>query len=314
MFPFRDIKLWWCRLSPEECGIFLSLCLYCDLTDGSPSSSVSDGMFRKPSEGQSLISYLSEQDFGSCADLEKVSQSSPQHSLKALPLCSEPSFSAFCRRTPISAFPSPSLLPLSWWSTTCGIRRRVRRRETATVRSSSSSRRFAWGGNRSDAAACCRPQPLSAVRPHLRTVKWNHASLKASVKSLSVLFCDISLILILAVLHSTDSGGSRRSSQESCHGLSDSGSAEEVEECELQGIQRDGGNVKCLDVMSKNLTSKTIFESLWHCMSNGCIYHHNSYSAHLHVNHKICHLFQLNESFLTDYIDPSAREVSTSQI
>ncbi|NXU55708.1 RUBIC protein, partial [Turnix velox] len=30
-----------------------------------------EGMFRKPSEGQSLISYLSEQDFGSCADLEK---------------------------------------------------------------------------------------------------------------------------------------------------------------------------------------------------------------------------------------------------
>jgi hypothetical protein len=29
-------------------------------------------MFRRPSEGQSLISYLSEQDFGSCADLEKV--------------------------------------------------------------------------------------------------------------------------------------------------------------------------------------------------------------------------------------------------
>lgn len=33
-----------------------------------------EGMFRRPSEGQSLISYLSEQDFGSCADLEKVSE------------------------------------------------------------------------------------------------------------------------------------------------------------------------------------------------------------------------------------------------
>uniref|UniRef100_A0A9J8AIH0 Rubicon autophagy regulator n=1 Tax=Cyprinus carpio carpio TaxID=630221 RepID=A0A9J8AIH0_CYPCA len=32
---------------------------------------VPDGLFRRPSEGQSLISYLSEQDFGSCADLEK---------------------------------------------------------------------------------------------------------------------------------------------------------------------------------------------------------------------------------------------------
>uniref|UniRef100_A0A8C9SQX6 Rubicon autophagy regulator n=1 Tax=Scleropages formosus TaxID=113540 RepID=A0A8C9SQX6_SCLFO len=29
------------------------------------------GMFRRPSKGQSLISYLAEQDFGSCADLEK---------------------------------------------------------------------------------------------------------------------------------------------------------------------------------------------------------------------------------------------------
>ncbi|XP_018618225.2 run domain Beclin-1-interacting and cysteine-rich domain-containing protein-like isoform X2 [Scleropages formosus] len=45
-----------------------SVCLE---SDCSQRSSVSDGMFRKPSEGQSLISYLSEQDFGSCADLEK---------------------------------------------------------------------------------------------------------------------------------------------------------------------------------------------------------------------------------------------------
>lgn len=40
---------------------------------GHQYGSGSDGLFRKPSEGQSLISYLSEQDFGSCADLEKVS-------------------------------------------------------------------------------------------------------------------------------------------------------------------------------------------------------------------------------------------------
>ncbi|XP_072516430.1 run domain Beclin-1-interacting and cysteine-rich domain-containing protein isoform X2 [Salminus brasiliensis] len=39
--------------------------------NGFQYSTVPDGMFRKPSEGQSLISYLSEQDFGSCADLEK---------------------------------------------------------------------------------------------------------------------------------------------------------------------------------------------------------------------------------------------------
>lgn len=42
------------------------------VSDGSQYSRLPDGMFRKPSEGQSLISYLSEQDFGSCADLEKV--------------------------------------------------------------------------------------------------------------------------------------------------------------------------------------------------------------------------------------------------
>ncbi len=41
------------------------------------------------------------------------------------------------------------------------------------------------------------------------------------------------------VFHSTDSGGSRRSSQDSCQGLSDSGSAEEVEECELRGRERE---------------------------------------------------------------------------
>lgn len=41
-------------------------------SDGSQYSGPPDGMFRKPSKGQSLISYLSEQDFGSCADLEKV--------------------------------------------------------------------------------------------------------------------------------------------------------------------------------------------------------------------------------------------------
>lgn len=40
-------------------------------------------MFRKPSEGQSLISYLSEQDFGSCADLEKVRALTPSDQSRA---------------------------------------------------------------------------------------------------------------------------------------------------------------------------------------------------------------------------------------
>lgn len=45
------------------------------------------------------------------------------------------------------------------------------------------------------------------------------------------------------VFHSTDSGGSCRSSQDSFH-MSDSGSAEEVEECELRGRERERGNVR----------------------------------------------------------------------
>ncbi|XP_056613929.1 run domain Beclin-1-interacting and cysteine-rich domain-containing protein isoform X2 [Triplophysa dalaica] len=40
-------------------------------SNGFHDTSIPDGLFRRPSEGQSLISYLSEQDFGSCADLEK---------------------------------------------------------------------------------------------------------------------------------------------------------------------------------------------------------------------------------------------------
>ncbi|KFP63073.1 Run domain Beclin-1 interacting and cysteine-rich containing protein, partial [Cariama cristata] len=44
--------------------------LYMEYNSGQYLSS-GEGMFRRPSEGQSLISYLSEQDFGSCADLEK---------------------------------------------------------------------------------------------------------------------------------------------------------------------------------------------------------------------------------------------------
>lgn len=45
---------------------------FCFPTEGGQYLCSGEGMFRRPSEGQSLISYLSEQDFGSCADLEKV--------------------------------------------------------------------------------------------------------------------------------------------------------------------------------------------------------------------------------------------------
>lgn len=95
-----------------------------------------------------------------------------------------PSFSSLlCRRTLISAFLSLSLLPSSWWSTICGVRRRrVRRRETATVRFSSSNKRFACGGNRSDAVACRPAQPPSTVRrqyeePPTWSLHWHEAFL-----------------------------------------------------------------------------------------------------------------------------------------
>ena len=51
-------------------GLFISTFPF--PSEGSQYLGAGEGMFRRPSEGQSLISYLSEQDFGSCADLEKV--------------------------------------------------------------------------------------------------------------------------------------------------------------------------------------------------------------------------------------------------
>ncbi|MEQ2174052.1 hypothetical protein GOODEAATRI_003846 [Goodea atripinnis] len=58
------------RLSSSTC-CFTRLQVSTLVSYGPQYSTVPDGMFRKPSKGQSLISYLSEQDFGSCADLEK---------------------------------------------------------------------------------------------------------------------------------------------------------------------------------------------------------------------------------------------------
>ncbi|XP_051549998.1 run domain Beclin-1-interacting and cysteine-rich domain-containing protein-like isoform X2 [Myxocyprinus asiaticus] len=56
--------------SPQSSDSSTNSSLYME-SNGSLYNSVPDGLFRRPSEGQSLISYLSEQDFGSCADLEK---------------------------------------------------------------------------------------------------------------------------------------------------------------------------------------------------------------------------------------------------
>lgn len=103
----------------------------------------------------------------------------------------------FCRRTLISAFLSPLLLPSSWWSTTCGVRRRrVRRRETATVRFSSSNRRFACGGNRSDATACRPAQPPSTVRQHYQLLNGKVATCIYTVHDVWVCI-DLSLFFIL---------------------------------------------------------------------------------------------------------------------
>lgn len=112
------------------------------LTDGSQYNSVPDGLFRRPSEGQSLISYLSEQDFGSCADLEKASANSSLRSASHI-WCSWLTFiSHHCRRTPTSASRSLWSQPSSWWSVTCAGRwRRGRKRATATRKSSSSNRK-----------------------------------------------------------------------------------------------------------------------------------------------------------------------------
>ncbi|XP_043558331.1 run domain Beclin-1-interacting and cysteine-rich domain-containing protein isoform X4 [Chiloscyllium plagiosum] len=54
----------------QSCQISSPISPYME-AEGTCYTHRSDGMFRRPSQGQSLISYLSEQDFGSCADLEK---------------------------------------------------------------------------------------------------------------------------------------------------------------------------------------------------------------------------------------------------
>lgn len=160
MFKSQTMVCFMCLL--DAVCVFMAL-------DGSQHSSTPDGMFRKPSKGQSLISYLSEQDFGSCADLEKVglwflSRASFMQGLNNYPENESLMISLLCRRTPISASLSPWSLPSSWWSTTCSVRRwRARKRGTATLRFSSSSRRYACGGSRSAAADCLPAPPPSTV-------------------------------------------------------------------------------------------------------------------------------------------------------
>ncbi|KAM8875923.1 run domain Beclin-1-interacting and cysteine-rich domain-containing protein isoform 2-T2 [Spinachia spinachia] len=149
---------------------------------------VPDGMFRKPSEGQSLISYLSEQDFGSCADLEKENAhfSISESLIAAIELMKY----NLRRQEEEGEEEGDSDSEIQQLKQKIRLRRQLIRRS--------------------------RLPPCTNQEQH--------------------------------IFHSTDSGGSRRSSLDSYQGLSDSGSAEEVEECEL----RDGCEGQSLLAVSQN--------------------------------------------------------------
>ncbi|KAM9502048.1 run domain Beclin-1-interacting and cysteine-rich domain-containing protein-like isoform 3-T3 [Salvelinus alpinus] len=154
-------------------------------SNGSQYSSVPDCMFRKPLEGQSLISYLSEQDFGSCADLEKENAhfSISESLIAAIELMK------------------------------CNLRRRVVVEDEEE-------------GDDSDSEIQQLKQKIRLRRHQIQRTR-----LPPSQR----------------LFHSTDSGCSRRSSQDSFH-LSNSGSAEEVEECEL----KDGCEGQSLMTVSRS--------------------------------------------------------------
>ncbi|KAJ8270420.1 hypothetical protein GJAV_G00114370 [Gymnothorax javanicus] len=154
------------------------------MESGGCKSSISDGLFRRPSKGQSLISYLSEQDFGSCADLEKENAhfSISESLIAAIELMK------------------------------CNLRRRVEEDD-----------------DDSDCEIQQLKQKIRLRRQQIRNVRLQPGPPPQRV------------------FHSTDSGESGQSSQNSMY-LSDSGSAEEVEECEL----RDDSEGGSLMVMSRN--------------------------------------------------------------
>ncbi|CAL1593494.1 unnamed protein product [Knipowitschia caucasica] len=172
--------------SPQHSNSSSSNSLYMD-SDSSQSRSVSDGMFRKPSKGQSLISYLSEQDYGSCADLEKENAhfSISESLIAAIEL----------------------------------MKYNLRRQEEGAEEEGDS-----------DSEIQQLKQKIRLRRQQIRRSRLPPCS--ASSHN----------------LHSTDSGTSRQSSQDSLQGFSDSGSAEEVEECEL----RDGCEGQSLLAVSQN--------------------------------------------------------------
>ncbi|KAG7274111.1 LOW QUALITY PROTEIN: hypothetical protein CRUP_028819, partial [Coryphaenoides rupestris] len=157
--------------SPHSSDSSTSGSLYME-SNCAQQSSVPDGMFRKPSKGQSLISYLSEQDFGSCADLEKENAhfSISESLIAAIELMK------------------------------CNLRRREEE------------------GEEEEDSDCEIQQLKQKIRLRRQQIRRSRLPPCTSAQH---------------TLHSTDSGGSRRSSRDSSQGLSDSGSAKEVEECEL---------------------------------------------------------------------------------
>ncbi|KAM9796540.1 run domain Beclin-1-interacting and cysteine-rich domain-containing protein isoform 3-T3 [Syngnathus typhle] len=136
-------------------------------------SKTADGLFRKPSKGQSLISYLSEQDFGSCADLEKENAhfSISESLIAAIEL----------------------------------MKYNLRRQQEEGEEEGDS-----------DSEIQQLKQKIRLRRQQIRRSRLPPCTTPHHL------------------FHSTDSSGSRRSSQDSHQGLSDSDSAEEVEECELR--------------------------------------------------------------------------------
>ncbi|XP_066565179.1 run domain Beclin-1-interacting and cysteine-rich domain-containing protein isoform X2 [Amia ocellicauda] len=166
----------------KECGAFspqssensTPSSLYME-SDGSQYGSVSESMFRRPLEGQSLISYLSEQDFGSCADLEKENAhfSISESLIAAIELMK------------------------------CNLRVRGELAGEAEEE------------EENDTEIQQLKQKIRIRRQQIRSSRVHPAPQSQHT------------------FITTDSGGSQPSSEESVH-LSDSGSAEEVEECELR--------------------------------------------------------------------------------
>ncbi|XP_016329968.1 run domain Beclin-1-interacting and cysteine-rich domain-containing protein isoform X2 [Sinocyclocheilus anshuiensis] len=157
--------------SPQSSDSSANSSLYME-SNSSQYNSVPDGLFRRPSEGQSLISYLSEQDFGSCADLEKENAhfSISESLIAAIELMK------------------------------CNMRRPVEEAEEE-------------GDSDSEIQ-----QLKQKIR--LRRLQIRHARMKPPASSSNQ-------------IPSVDSGGSRRSSQDSFH-PSDSGSDRDVEDFELK--------------------------------------------------------------------------------